>query len=65
LFQVLDLGAQVVVRGAATSSQQEKNNYADVQRRIVFFRVQRLIIRMRVITVHPGISKSIFFVSSI
>jgi hypothetical protein len=32
LSQVLDRGAQAIARGAATQSQREKNNSADVQR---------------------------------
>jgi len=40
--QVLDRGAQFVARGAATLSQQEKNNSVDLQRsRANFTRVQR------------------------
>jgi len=35
LSQVIDRGAQAVSRGAATLSQQEKYNSADVQRRKV------------------------------
>jgi hypothetical protein len=49
--QVLDRNAQVVPRGAATLPQQEKNSSADAQRkRANFTRMQRQIIRMRVIT---------------
>jgi hypothetical protein len=50
LSQVFLRIAQVFARGAATLSQQDKNNYVDVQRsRVNFSIVQRRIIRMRAI----------------